>query len=421
MSISNEITVKYLLFYVLLFISSCSIAKEPLRIGVITDTHYLSEQLMEEGQALNDYIASSGKNIKDVPQVLDQVLNEYLNSDIQILLICGDITKDGEKLSHLDFLKKLKPLQDKGVKIYVIPGNHDVNMPNASEYKGDKKLPVANISPDDFASIYKDCGYGSALKRDNNSLSYVASLDDQTWLLAIDAARYREYTTGSITAGKISPDSEKWILEILREAKQKNKQVIGMMHWGFAEHIMYQSSFFKDYLVEDYLRLANLFADNGIKAIFTGHFHSNDITAFTSDKGNVIYDIETGTLSAYPFSYRFVELDANGMKIKTENVTSIPGNPYLAEEDKQRMLKLSTTIAKGKINKLGYNLSEETYDLFADIIGQIFIKHAYGDEKVDKSLKESLEKLSETMDIPMNTNEIELDFPPEDNNLYIKF
>ena len=82
----------------------------------------------------------------------------------------------------------------------------------------------------------------------------------------------------------------------------------------------------------------------------------------------MIYDIETGTLSAYPFSYRFVELDANGMKIKTENVTSIPGKPYLAEEDKQRMLKLSTTLAKGKINKLGYNLSEETYDLFAHYI-----------------------------------------------------
>ena len=61
-----------------------------------------------------------------------------------------------------------------------------------------------------------------------------------------------------------------------------------MMHWGFAEHIMYQSSFFKDYLVDDYQRLANLFADNGIKAIFTGHFHSNDITAFTSEKGNVL-------------------------------------------------------------------------------------------------------------------------------------
>ena len=100
---------------------------------------------------------------------------------------------------------------------------------------------------------------------------------------------------------------------------------------------------------------------------------------------------------------------------------SIPGNPNLAEEDKQRMLKLSTALAKGKISKLGYNLSEETSGLFADIIGQIFIKHAYGDEKVDKSLKESLEKLSEATDIPINMNEIELDFPPEDNNLYIKF
>lgn len=376
---------------------------------------------MDDGSALNEYVMTSGKNVKYTPSVLDQVLNDYLDSDVQILLVCGDITKDGERQSHLDFLDRLKPLQDKGVEVYVIPGNHDINMPNSVEFKGDKKLPVANISSNEFETFYSECGYGNAFRRDVESLSYVAELDSETWLLAIDAARYKEYTTNSISGGRISPETEKWIVDILHDAKKQNKEVVGMMHWGLAEHIMYQSMFFKNYLVDDWKRLASLFADNNMKIIFTGHFHSNDITAFTSDKGNVIYDIETGTLSTYPFSYRFVKLDRAGVDIETRNVTAVPENPSLARDDKQHMLELSTRLAISKLRSLGYDLPDESLMQFADVLGQIFIMHAYGDEKIDDTLKASIEKLSESLDSPVDLSDIELDFYPADNNLYIEF
>lgn len=284
----------FLLFLILLFVDSY--ASEPIRIGVITDTHYLSEKLMDNGTALQQYIKSSGKNIKATPVVLDKVLNDYLKSDIEVLFVCGDITKDGERQSHLDFIEKLKPLQARGVKVYVIPGNHDINMPNAVGYKGNKTYKVPNITPSEFLGLYADCGYKEALKRDTTSLSYVVRLNDNTWLLAIDAGRYNEYKTSSISGGKVKATTERWMMDVLSEAKSNNIQVVGMMHWGLTEHIMYQSMFFKDYLVNDWQRLANLFADNGMKVIFTGHFHSNDISLFTSDKGNKIYDIETGTL-----------------------------------------------------------------------------------------------------------------------------
>ncbi|MDR0824932.1 MAG: metallophosphoesterase [Prevotella sp.] len=412
---------KYLLLNIFLLAFSCLFAGEPLKMGVITDTHYLSEQLMDDGAALNNYILSSGKNVKYVPAVLDQALRDYLQSDIQVLLICGDITKDGEKQSHLDFLKKLRSLQDRGVRIYVIPGNHDINMPNAVGFKGDERFPTVNVSPGDFAAYYNECGYGNALKRDTASLSYVAELNTDTWILAIDAARYKEYTTSSITDGRILPETEEWITDVLEEAKQQGKLVIGMMHWGLTEHILYQDMFFRDYLVDDWKRLANLFADNGVKAFFTGHFHSNDITSFTSDKGNVIYDIETGTLSAIPFSYRFVQLDRDGMDIQTKNVAAIPENPNLAEEDKARMLELSTRLAISKLKGLDYDLPDEMLLSLADVLGQVFVKHAYGDETLDDKLKDSMERLSILMDSPVDMSDIELDFYPADNNLRIDF
>lgn len=407
------------IIYILLAVSSALFAGEPLKMGIITDTHYLSEKLMDDGYAMQDYVLTSGKNVKDVPAVLNEVFNEYLRSDIQVLLVCGDITKDGEKQSHLDFVQKLKPLQEKGVRVFVIPGNHDINMPKPVEFKGNKALPVENISPEEFVQIYADCGYKDALRRDTSSLSYVAQLNDKTWLLAIDAARYKE---GPSSSGKILPGTEKWITAILEEARDKGIKVVGMMHWGLTEHIMYQSLVFKEYLVEDWQRLRTLFADKGMKVIFTGHFHTNDITAFTSDSGNTIYDIETGTLSAYPFAFRRADLTSEGVNITTKNVTSIPGNSNLAAEDKERMRQLASKQAIGKLKRMNLGLSDEILPRFAEVLGQIFVMHAYGDEQMDDHLRQLMGNLAAAMDSPPDDlDEIELDFPPADNNVKIVF
>ncbi|MBB4036695.1 putative phosphodiesterase [Dysgonomonas hofstadii] len=409
------------LFFVLFSAYGCVTAQSPVKLGVITDTHYLSEQLMDDSKAVEDYIRASGKNIKATPAVLNKVLNDYLNSDIGILLVCGDITKDGEKQSHLDFVKKLKPLQDNGIRVFVIPGNHDVNMPNSFKYIGDEKLPVANISSGEFEEIYADCGYNNAIKRDTVSLSYVGELNEKTWLLAIDAARYKEYKTASISAGKISPATETWILDVFKEAKSKDIQVIGMMHWGLTEHIMYQDTFFKDYLVDDWKRLANLFADNGMKVIFTGHFHSNDISLFTSDKGNIIYDVETGTLSSYPFAYRFVDLYPDRINIRTKNITEVSGYPGLAAEDKTRMQVLAKGMAVQKLRGLGFSLPADVTNQMADILSQIFVLHLYGDEKPDEALMTSLKAFSSLLDSSEDMDEMNFDFPPADNNVEIVF
>lgn len=388
-------------------------------MGVITDVHYLSEQLMDDGYALQDYIFSSGKNVKEVPAVLDKVLNEYLNSDIEILFISGDITKDGEKQSHLDFVKKLRPLQEKGIKVYVIPGNHDINIPDPVEFKGNKTFPVKSVTPQEFTEIYSDCGYKDALDYDNASLSYVVDLNERTWLLAIDAAKYND---GRFSSGRILPETEKWIVKVLDEAKEKGIQVVGMMHWGVTEHIMYQSIVFKDYLVDNWQHFRELFADKGMKVVFTGHFHSNDITAYTSEEGNTIYDIETGTLSAYPFAYRFVEIGAEGMDIKTKNITETPDNPNLAVDDKKRMQELANKSAVAKLKQMNLGLPNELLPQLSAVLGQIFVMHAYGDEQMNDPLKLLLNELAVSMDNPIDDpDDVQLDFPPADNNIKIDF
>ena len=411
------------LLLIVFIISACASEKKSIKLGIMSDPHYLSEKLMDNGQAMKNYENANGKRITDIPDVLDIVLDDYLNSDIEVLLIPGDLTKDGEKQSHLDFAKKLQPLKDKGIRIYVIPGNHDINVPNPVGFEKESTYPVENISPSDFTEIYGEFGYNIAIKKDTASLSYVAELDSDTWLIAIAACLYKEYKDRTISKGRISSQTEQWILDVLTEAKSKKIQIVGMMHHGLVEHIAFQSTFFKDYLVEDWQRLAPLFADNGMKMIFTGHFHANDITEYTSGKGNKIYDIETGALASYPFAYRFAELTKDDIKISTKNVESTPNNPNLSEESKAQLRNIARAQAMSKVNNLGINIPDSIKNVLVDLAGDVFIMHLGGDEKMDDSLRNTFKILYQKIDssesVPID--EFELDLYPADNNVEIVF
>jgi len=377
---------------------------------------------MDGEYATDNYIYNSARDIKNVPFLLDSVFNDYLKNNIQVLLISGDITKDGEKQSHIDFVKKLKPLQDKGIRVFVVPGNHDIDR-NSKRFTGNKVFDTETITAGQFAEIYDSCGYGDALQRDPASLSYLASLNDNTWLLSIDVARGNAYRKEGLPSESLSEETETWILNILREAKQKQIQVIGIMHWGLVEHLPYQSKLFPKYLIYDWQRLANLFADNGMKIMFTGHFHSNDISAFSSDAGNSIYDIETGPLCCYPFTYRFAELTDKGISISTKSIKSIPQAPSLANDNKILLKQLVEKTAAIKIKELGFTADNIALKSMTGILSQIFLLHVAGDEKVDDKLMAQIRGLSALLgtatedepDIP------ELDFFPADNNVYIEF
>jgi len=378
---------------------------------------------MDSGNAALSYHNNSGRNILDVPSIIDEVLADFDKEKIEVLLISGDMTKDGEKQSHVDFVKKLQPLIGKGVRVYVIPGNHDINVPVSVGFRENETYLVDNVSEDEFVTIYAECGYNSALSRDTASLSYVAELREDTWLLAIDASLYKGNHSKTITEGRVSPDTEQWILKSLEKAKQKKVRVLGMMHHGLTEHIMLQDMIFPQYLVDDWRRIAALLADNGVEFVFTGHFHSHDITAFTSNKGNTLYDIETGALSSYPYPYRLADLTDEGLDIRTQNVKATANNPDLFEKGKHILKRVSADLVKQKLKERGYKASKDLMDKIADVGSDVIILHMQGDEVIDDDLKAKMKDVARQADIPIDLSPeyLQLDFPPADNNVFLFF
>lgn len=326
---------KRIVLLVFLFwgITSLSIIKaQHARIGVISDLHYTHPSLIvEKGAALDVYLKKDRKLLLESDALLKKSVQNLLDAEVNVVLIPGDLTKDGELVSHQAVAELLQPLREKGVKILVVPGNHDINNPSAVSFHGDETQRAETITPAQFKEIYDDYGFADAISYDEHSLSYVNEPVDGLRVLCIDACKYYDNTFVSrgakkdscVTHGAIKPETMRWIKTEIQLAKMLGKQVVAMMHHGVVEHFNNQSFFASPYLVDDFEWVQQSFMEAGLNVVFTGHFHASDIAEARDDKGNYLYDIETGSIVTYPCPYRIIDYADNNLDIKTARIEEI--------------------------------------------------------------------------------------------------
>jgi hypothetical protein len=283
-----------------------------IRFAVFSDPHYYDSALGTTGEAFEAYLNSDRKMIRESEEILKAAIAGMKQENIRFALVSGDLTKDGELSSHTQIAAYLKELEDSGIEIYVVPGNHDINNPHAVSYNGASTVPVPRVSPDDFARIYGQFGFTQALARDPNSLSYLVEPVPGLCVLAMDACRYLENVDSPITGGRFSQETLDWILAVIAWAKANNKQIIGFMHHGVLAHYTMQPLLFGQYLVDDWAMISRRFADAGMRMVFTGHYHAQDVVKHTFKYGwnpSFMFDVETGSLVTYPVPYRVITID----------------------------------------------------------------------------------------------------------------
>ena len=294
-------------------------------IAVLADNHYMDPSLLiKDGPAFQDYLVTNGKLLAASDALMQEAIYELIHATPKpdLVLVPGDLTKDGELVCHVSVHLYLRQLIQAGIKVRVITGNHDIYNPHSYQYDSATQTRVQNIGPDKFRSIYSDCGYSDALYTDPYSLSYVSEPLPNLWLLAIDCCKYDNINDSIYTAGAIRPGTMKWVLDRLAEAAQKGKTVFGMMHHGIVEQFTEKHNSFPGFMVDNYTDVANQLMNAGLKIMFTGHFHASDITEQRS--GNkVIYDIETGSIVVYPCSYRLITyIKDSSLIITTKRITT---------------------------------------------------------------------------------------------------
>lgn len=317
-----------------------------LRIAVMSDLHYLSPDMIADTEDFEHAFNSDRKLLKESSSVLHEMLERVRADKPDILLVSGDLTKDGEQECHAALAKQLQQLQQDipGLKIYVINGNHDIRNYNAKNFNtpDGKAVPATRTHPEDFKRIY-DFVYSDptviatftpAAGNEAGSLSYVARPVEGLTVIAMDTCRYSSDNTSNgddehETSGAISADLEKWVIEQTAAAKARGDLVIGLEHHGLVPHFDVQPTILPMYLVNGYERIAQEYADAGMSAVFTGHMHAVDIAAMTTKAGNTFYDIETGSALTYPCPIRFVDLRRSTVGGETNTYMSVSTKTHI--------------------------------------------------------------------------------------------
>lgn len=314
--------------------------KKDVKIAVVSDTHYYPLNYVSDCDDYKAYVGGDPKMLEESGSIIDAALAMVKADRPDLLLISGDLTKDGEVQGLTDIAGKLAEVEKAGTQVYVINGNHDIYNSDACTFANGKKEQVESASPKKFREIFAEFGYdgkeGQAYYKDSDEarkakeeynpgffnmdddipgcLSYTVDLGNYM-ILAIDSGQYLPSagtgldTKEHITAGRIDKHVLTWAEEQVKAADAEGKTVVGLMHHGLIPHFKGEDNVLSEYVVDNWRHAATTLADAGMRYIFTGHMHANDVAEFTTPKGNHITDLETGSLSAYGTPVRTVSIE----------------------------------------------------------------------------------------------------------------
>ena len=81
-----------------------------LKLTFISDTHHYSKTLGTTGRQYFLRSGSDQKCLAETGEIIDSAFDKIAKSDTDAVMIIGDVTNDGEKISHIEFKEKLENL-----------------------------------------------------------------------------------------------------------------------------------------------------------------------------------------------------------------------------------------------------------------------------------------------------------------------
>ena len=377
-----------------------------ISLSILSDIHILARSLMANNNEFNMAIKYDRKFLVEGEGLLKKSLELASLNDSKYIIIPGDLTKDGEKKSHLEVREILKSwtYENPQRNIFLIPGNHDINNNQAFDYKNLKKTDY--IEPREFFEIYdflyknkvlefyknsnifkshldfvnkkfnRDfkysyyCqGYGSYLARIDNNLENKNSLT----LLFIDTSIYscdyeQNHKDGKTNVvGALDKNVMKWAIEKIDEAKDRKDMIFVISHHAFIPNFRDQRLVLGPFIIKNWNEKyidddprindklpIEVLADMGVKFLFTGHLHENGTAKYKSVLGNEIFNIQTGSTVTYPLPIRHINVlddieEFNGFSVdlKTQLIKS-----FSYENLSGETIKIENSIAYALENQL---------------------------------------------------------------------
>ena len=272
--------------------------KQTARVLVAADIHYIAPELITNRPLFLSYVEKGdGKLSEHSEEIADAFVEEVVKSRPDALILAGDLTYNGEKLSLVRMAEKLRRVKEAGIPVFTIPGNHDICYPLAISYAGESIRSAVKITDREFRDLTKEYGVKEADASDRYSTSYLVKLTPEIWFLLLDANSEKE-------PGALPAPTLRWAEKMLREAQKKGAEVIAVSH----QNVVTQNTIFKNgFIIKNHRETADLFRKYGVKTVLSAHAH---MTHHEEEEG--LTDYCTGALSVWPLAYAELTVSPEG-------------------------------------------------------------------------------------------------------------
>jgi 3',5'-cyclic AMP phosphodiesterase CpdA len=275
------------------------------RAVIASDLHYVAPELTDGGAAWQRVLENGdSKFMPYIEEITDAFIDEVLAEHPDVVLLTGDLTFNGAELSHRSLCQKLRKIEEAGIPVLVLPGNHDVYNVNAARYLGENYERVPFATSESFAQTYREFGPGEALSMDSDSLSYVWIVNDRARIMMLDENTIHDFCG-------VSDQTFGWIEDQLREAREKDCFVLVAGHQNLFQHSIFDGG----YVIDGSERLRDLFREYGIPLCLSGHLHTQHIRT-----ENGLTEIATSALCSYPCRYAVLTVDEDHIHYETRRL-----------------------------------------------------------------------------------------------------
>lgn len=280
---------------------------------------------------------------------LEQVLDHVSQLDIDFLLLPGDLTQHGERENHEWLSARLKQLP---FPCYVIPGNHDVVMPEGDDTR---------IGSHEFAQLYEPFGYrrqdnGAGGQADPKQIWYSVSPVSGLRLIGLNSNQFDD--DGKLI-GRLDKAQLDWLEAELSQGQDEFDATWLMIHHNVLEHLPEQAThpMGRRYLLRNTERLKTILRRHNVQLIFTGHLHVQDVN---QEAG--LTEITTGSLVSYPHPYRLLHYKQSAaettLSFESFRIGSAPDWPELQQQSRDWMGDRSQPFMANLLSVSALELSE---------------------------------------------------------------
>ncbi len=350
-------------------------------IAHITDTHYYPLRYCDSnyGEVFKRHVQrTSTKLWLEAELVFRAALEGIKEQKPDYLVVSGDIAQDGERQAHIDVANALRALQNEirlagkpHFQVYIAMGNHDLYNDETYVFTDGTKKNTPTVTRKDITKIYSSLGFPDLSNEEAEAYysqtEYEGDTEEYMFVNSttvkgadtiyqyqnkIGAADYApgEITyiattaTGQTIIGLDVPQSNaveghvlggtltKATQAFLTENKSHTDYAIGISHHSIVEHITLQKELLTGFILTDHINSADFLADYGMRYVFTGHAHANDIAHHISFNNNQITDIESSANLSTNSNVRYATIKSGTLgDLDVQNLFVI--NDYMQDLD----------------------------------------------------------------------------------------